>query len=154
MINKTMQKLINEAKWTEREMTRYKRAGSPMRWHDDSDDRKAKLADELVLYAMTGACEIEGNEKLYAKALNGLTKEDAREIAGELVGINNYTEFDAFTCQDAMDKETLDLKEKFDEEYNGIDGHIYMAQEEFVGNLLGGYADEVELRKIMTKELA
>ena len=52
-------------------------------------------------------------------------------------------------------KETLELKEKFDEEYNGIDGHVYTwHKKNFHQNLLGQYADEVELRKIMKKELA
>lgn len=153
MINKTMQKLINGAKWTEREMARYERAGSPMRWRDDSDKRKTQLANNLATYALTGACS-DDNEKLYAKALNGLTTDDAHEIAGQLIDVNNYDEFDAFACEETMEAETLELKEKFDEEYNGIDGHVYMAQEEFSANLLGQYADEVELRKIMTKELA
>lgn len=151
MINKTMQKLLNEAKWSEQEMARYERAGSPMRWRDDSDKRKSKLVNELATYALTGACS-DDNEKLYAKALSGLTMDDAYEIAVQLIDINNYDEFDAFACEDAMEKETLELKEKFDEEYSGIDGYVYMAQEEFAANLLGQYADEVKLRNIM-KEL-
>lgn len=148
-----MQKLINETNWTEQEERRYERAGSPMRWHDDSDQRKTQLANELTTYAFTGACS-DDNEKLCGKALIGLTKKDARTIAEKLITINNFNDFDPFLCADPMEQETLDLKEKFDNEYNGIDAYVYMAREEFASNLLGSYADDSELRKIMTKELA
>ena len=70
MINKTMQKLLKEAKWSEQRDGSLRTQVSPMRWRDDSDKRKTQLANNLATYALTGACS-DDNEKLYAKALNG-----------------------------------------------------------------------------------
>ena len=49
-------------------MARYERAGSPMRWRDDSDKRKTQLANNLATYALTGAYS-DDNENYTLKLL-------------------------------------------------------------------------------------
>lgn len=154
MLNKTMQRLIDATKWTEAEAAKYSRSGEPMLWSNDSDTRKSHLAKALADYAVTGTTGDEEQDKEIKKALQGLTIDDARKIAKELITLNNYSEYDPFAITtDGMDAATLALYDRLREEYNGIDAYIYMAEEELAGNIMGKYADEARLVDIMTEAL-
>jgi len=170
MINKTMRAIIDGGSMTEHESERYERAGEPMHWRDNSDARKTEIAKMFVDYQFAGDAGMEGYFNEYdeegntikerdtnvviKRALNGLTLNDAREIAADLITVNNWANYNAMDITDDMNEETIALYERLGEEYNGIDAYVYMAQEELAGNIIGDFADEKELRRIMTEELA